>query len=366
RRPPRPRHRPRPHHRRRRRAGGARPGRSATAGRRRAARPCPRLVAPGPGRPRSPPPARRREDPPGSAPPPPGGAARAAPRPPGAARRRRRRAPAAASGRRPPAPPACARRPGGAPPHRRAPPPRTRPASRRRCYASPVPGPSHRSGTVGGVPGINDIADRYVDELAALHPIVATYLGIGGYDHLLPDYSLDGYAARADHTRRTRAELAVTEPGSEPERVAKEAMLERLDLHLALYEAGQETSQLSVIASGLHEVRGIFDLMPTDSVPAAENVAARLRAVPEALRQIRATLLAEARRGRVAARHQIGEVAKQCDTWTDPAADDFWPGLARRVSAASGAPDELVAELEAAAAAAREATADFARFLRQE
>ncbi|HEY8451553.1 MAG: DUF885 domain-containing protein [Micromonosporaceae bacterium] len=216
------------------------------------------------------------------------------------------------------------------------------------------------------MPGINDIADRYVDELAALHPVVATYLGIGGYDHLLPDYSLDGYAARADHNRRTRAELVATEPGSEPERVAKEAMLERLDLHLALYEAGEETSQLSVIASALHEVRSVFDLMPTDTVQAAENVAARMRAVPEALRQIRATLLAEARRGRVAARHQIGEVAKQCDVWTDPAADDFWPGLARRVAAASGAPDGLAAELEAAAAAAREATADFARFLREE
>jgi uncharacterized protein (DUF885 family) len=213
---------------------------------------------------------------------------------------------------------------------------------------------------------INVIADRYVDELAALDPIAATYLGIGGYDHLLPDLSLDGYAALADHARRTCAELAGVEPPTEPERVAKEAMLERLELELERYEAGDDTSQISVISSGLHGVRFVFDIMPLEGEPAAANVAARLQAVPEALRRYRETLLAEAARGRVSARQQMLEIAKQCDAWTDPDGDDFWPGLARRVAAGNQLPGSLVATLAAGAAAARDATVEFARFLRQE
>lgn len=228
---------------------------------------------------------------------------------------------------------------------------------------------SAHPGAVGygrSVSRINDLADRYVDELAALHPIAATYLGIEGYDHLLPDLSPDGYAAVADHDRRTRAELDAAEPATEAERVAKEAMLERLDLGLERYGAGEDTSQISVVTSGLHEVRSIFDLMPLAGEQAAANIAARLQAVPEALRRYRETLLTEAARGRVAARHQMLEVAKQCDAWTDPDGDDFWPGLARRVVAASQLPGSLAASLEAGAAAARDATGDFAQFLRQE
>jgi uncharacterized protein (DUF885 family) len=213
---------------------------------------------------------------------------------------------------------------------------------------------------------INNLADRYVDELAALHPLVATYLGIPGYDHLLTDLSPDGFAALADHARRTCAALAVAEPSSEAERVAREAMTERLELELERYDAGEATSELNVIASGLHHTRVVFDLMPLAGEQAAANIAARLDGVPEALRQYRLTLLEAARQGHVAARHQIVEVAKQCDTWTDPAADDFWPGLARRVVAAGPLPASLVTRLERGAAGARAATVEFGRFLREE
>src|SRR5690606_28910943 len=130
---------------------------------------------------------------------------------------------------------------------------------------------------------IRDLADWYVDELAALHPLTATYLGIPGYDHLLPDLSPDGFAALADHARRTLAALTGIAPANEPERVAKEAMAERLELELARYDAGETTSELNVVTSALHETRQVFDLMPVDGEEAAANVAARLAAVPAAL-----------------------------------------------------------------------------------
>jgi uncharacterized protein (DUF885 family) len=213
---------------------------------------------------------------------------------------------------------------------------------------------------------INDLADRYVDELAALHPLAATYLGIPGYDHLITDLSPDGFAAMADHARQTLATLAQSTPESESERIAKEAMTERLELELERYEAGEVAGEVSVVTSGLHEIRMAFDMMALDGEQAANTVAARMEAVPEALRQYRRTLLEEAGHGHVSARPQLLEVAKQIDIWTDPAADDFWPQLALRVSEAAPLPESLVERLTSAAVAARSATDEFARFLREE
>ncbi|HEY2950555.1 MAG TPA: DUF885 domain-containing protein [Micromonosporaceae bacterium] len=209
---------------------------------------------------------------------------------------------------------------------------------------------------------IDDIANRYVDEWAPLNPTGATYVGIAGHDHALDDLSPAGFATQADLARRTLAELDRTDAASEPERVAKEAMQERLRLELARYDAGETTSEINVIASPLHGVRQVFDLMPTEGEQAVSNVAARLNQIPRALEQYRGTLLAAADAGHASPRHQMIEVAKQCDTWTDPHGDDFFHGLARGLSADGS----LRADLDRGAAAATEATAEFGRFLREE
>jgi uncharacterized protein (DUF885 family) len=213
---------------------------------------------------------------------------------------------------------------------------------------------------------IDDLANRYVDEWAPLDPLGATYVGIAGYDHDLTDLTPDGYAALADLDRRTLAALRGVEAGGTGEQVAKEAMEERLTASLARYDAGEVLSQLNVVEDPLHSVRSIFDLMPLEGEPAAANVASRLSQVPRALEQIKQSLEYAAGHGRVAAQAQIVEVAKQCDTWTDPAGDNFYPELARRVIAAGSLPDALRADLERDATAAAAATADFARYLREE
>ena len=213
---------------------------------------------------------------------------------------------------------------------------------------------------------INDIADRYVDEYASLHPLDATYMGIPGHDDRLDDLSADGFAAKAELARRTAAALTSERPESESERVVQEAMLERLGLQLERYEAGETVAEVNVVTSGIHEMRMVFDLMPLQGEEAVANIAARLEAVPGALRDYRRTLLDAARQGHVSARQQLLEVSKQCDLWADPAADDVWPSVVRRVREANSLPESLLARLEAGAASAREATVDFARFLRQE
>jgi len=208
---------------------------------------------------------------------------------------------------------------------------------------------------------IDDLADRYVDEWAALNPTGATYAGIKGYDDKLDDLSPSGYAAQADLTRRSLAAITATEPVTEPERVAKEAMVERLGLELERYDAGEATSELNVIASALHGLRMVFDLMPSEGEEAVANIAARLGKFPAALEQYKITLREAAEAGHVSPRAQIVEVAKQCDSWTDPEADNFFHGLVDGLEAG----DTLAAELKQGASAATAATAAFGEFLRK-
>jgi uncharacterized protein (DUF885 family) len=213
---------------------------------------------------------------------------------------------------------------------------------------------------------IDTIANSYVDQWADLDPIGATFVGIAGRDDRLTELSPEGYAALAELDRRTLAQLDSITPADESERVAQEAMQERLGLNLEMYDAGAITSDVNVISGALHSVRSVFDLMPTDNEQAAATMASRLAGVPTALAQAKTTLVEAAAHGHVSARRQMLEVAKQCDTWVDPDKDDFWPGLARRVVHDSGVGGTLAAELERAANAARDATADYARFLREE
>jgi uncharacterized protein (DUF885 family) len=215
---------------------------------------------------------------------------------------------------------------------------------------------------VRSVGRIDDLADRYVAEWAALSPTGATYVGVAGHDDKFDDLSPDGYAGRAELARRALAELDTIEPETETERTAREAMQERLGLELDRYDAGETTSEVSVITSGLHEIRMIFDLMPTDGEQARANLAARLNLFPQALEEYKTTLREAAAAGRVSARKQLIEVAKQCDAWVDPDGDNVFHGLVERL----GEESALGAELRRGAAAATAATAEFGQFLRTE
>jgi uncharacterized protein (DUF885 family) len=215
------------------------------------------------------------------------------------------------------------------------------------------------------VGAIDDIAERYVEQWAALDPIGATFVGVAGHEDRLTDLSPEGYAALADLDRRALAQLNLVTPADADEQTAKDAMVERLGVALERYEAGQITSDVNVIASALHGVRGTFDLMPTEGETAAGHIAARLAAIPAALSQWQRTLLEAADHGHVAPAQQIAEVAKQCRAWVDDEGDNFFPTLARTVGAGSGN-TTLAAELDRAAAAARAATAELGVFLDRE
>jgi uncharacterized protein (DUF885 family) len=212
------------------------------------------------------------------------------------------------------------------------------------------------------MPSIDEIADEYVTRAAALDPFMGTFAGIGGHDHELPDLSADGFAERARLDRSTLTALEAADAPAPREQIARAAMRERLALAVERYDAGDITSELNVAAGWVQDVRQLFDLMPTDGEEAAANIAKRMAAVPGAYRQLAATLLGAARKGRPPARLQVEQVAKQCAAWAEPG-NAFYSALAGRLT---GVPDSLRGELDTAAREATAATAWLGAFLSRE
>jgi uncharacterized protein (DUF885 family) len=211
---------------------------------------------------------------------------------------------------------------------------------------------------------VDQLSDQFVTDYAALDPLAATYLGIEGHDHELTDLSPDGFAAREELERSAMAAAHAATPLDDRESVARDAFLERLGLRVELAEAGMVRSAFSVIESGVHEIRQVFDLMPTNGEDAWSNIGSRLAAVPDTLRGYRITLAEEAARGHVAAARQYAEVASQIRNWTGQEGDtgDLFAGLV----AGSGVNGSLRADLEKQATAAASAFADFGMFLEDE
>ena len=208
---------------------------------------------------------------------------------------------------------------------------------------------------------ISDIAERYVVRATDLDPVLATGVGISGHDDQLTDLSMAGFATRAELDRVTVAELTAAEPETEREQTARAAMLERLGLAVELYDAGETTCELNVIASWIQGVRQVFDLMPTEGEEAQRNIAARMAAIPAAYASLQQTFAEAARQNRIAARRQVVECAKQCAQWSAPGGG-FYRGLVGR----TGATGALLADLTAAADAASAATAELGKFLETE
>jgi uncharacterized protein (DUF885 family) len=209
---------------------------------------------------------------------------------------------------------------------------------------------------------VDAIAEAYLEDWCALDPVAATGMGIAGHEDRLTDLSPDGFAARAELTRRARSAAEAAAPVDERERVAREAFLERLGLEVERDDAHVPQSEVSVIVSGLHEVRMAFDLMATDSEEAWSAIDARLAAVPDALRGYRATLRQEAGHGNVSARRQLREVAGQVRSWTGGPEGGVFGALV------AGAPvgDGLRGQLERHASAATAAFEETGRFLEEE
>ncbi len=210
---------------------------------------------------------------------------------------------------------------------------------------------------------VDALADRYTEEYAALDPITATFVGIGGHEDRLTDFSPEGYDAREGLARKALADVRDTSPVDAREAVAREAFLERVGLEVEIADAGQERPQVSVISSGLHAVREVFDLMASETEEDWANIDARLAAVPGTVAGYRRTLAEEADAGRVSAARQYAAVVDQIASWTGSSgtAGDVFAALAERCPVAS-----LQGDLRRHAARASAAFEEFGGFLAEE
>ncbi|WP_225849700.1 DUF885 domain-containing protein [Streptomyces sp. HPF1205] len=207
------------------------------------------------------------------------------------------------------------------------------------------------------------VADAYVDDLIELDPIIGTYLGVPASYRLLPDFSPAGQEARAELARTTLAELARAEarPGgdSDAERRCARLLRERLTSELAVHEAGESLRAISNIASPAHSIREAFTLTPTETPENYADLAARLRAVPAALRGYRESLAEGLARDLPGGPRQVETVVEQIGEWTGDGGSGSW-----FAALTADGPQELRAELDAAAAEATAAYAELRDWLR--
>ena len=210
---------------------------------------------------------------------------------------------------------------------------------------------------------IFQFAERFVDEQSALDPNVATANGIAGFDHLLTDLSPAGYEERADHERRSLAELHDLPVTNDDDRLAKDFITERFRTSLTQHDAGDWMRSIRATAAPAGGVRSIFDLMPRDGEPAWANIAARMEGVPAALAQLQSTYEQGRASGVVAARRQAIAAADQAATW---AANRWFDGLAREAAARTDVPPTLQAQLADAADGANAAFGELADYLRDD
>ena len=171
--------------------------------------------------------------------------------------------------------------------------------------------------TPRAVTQVDQIADAFVARTAELNPLLATSVGINGYDDQMTDLSPRGYEAQAAAGRDVLAALEQATPVDDVDRVTIAAMQERIGLELELHESAETLGSLNNIASPLQELRMIFDLMPTATAEDWENIGSRLNLVPDAITGYIESLREAAHRGRVAPIRQVREGIKQAKELAD-------------------------------------------------
>lgn len=209
---------------------------------------------------------------------------------------------------------------------------------------------------------IFELADRFVDEQAALDPCLATTRGIPGHDDKLTDFSPQGHQARADHMRRALQTIAGLHETNDDDRLAKSFITERFEATLMFIDAGEWKRAINAIASPTTVLRSTFDLMPRSGDNAWENIAARLDAIPAALDGLRTTYDLGRDTGTVATRRQALVAADQCSTWSR---NRWFDSLSSEAEAAK-VPDNLQDHIRSGAHAANAAYGAFAAYLRDD
>jgi uncharacterized protein (DUF885 family) len=157
------------------------------------------------------------------------------------------------------------------------------------------------------------LSSRFVDEVAELNPMSATFLGIAGHDHRWGDVGLAGAEANAALLRRTQAELDAL-PSTDGDRwaeLARRVLAEELRDGLDQHEQGDHLLDLAHLASTIPGIRELAEMQPIDTVEQAEALLMRLETIGDAFDGWWERMAEGVRTGRVVAARQVESVAAQ-------------------------------------------------------
>ncbi|MBF9068089.1 DUF885 domain-containing protein [Streptacidiphilus fuscans] len=219
------------------------------------------------------------------------------------------------------------------------------------------------------------IADDYVERMAAQDPSVTTWLGLDPKDERLPDFSPEGSAAEARLARETLARLnAFPESGDPAEQACARLLRERLGSTLERHEAGEHYRSVANLHTPMHALQSLFGMMPTATEEDWVPLLARLRKMPEAVAGYRTTLAEGVARRLFAAPRQAEVLATQLDAWTGASSGQGGSGRGNANGNGIGgwlaqlvapAPERFRDEADAAAAKAGEAVSGLSDWLRE-
>lgn len=210
---------------------------------------------------------------------------------------------------------------------------------------------------------VDALAEEYLDAMAALDPITATFAGLVGPGDALTDYSPGAHQARASLARSTLARLDSLVARDGEDEITVASLSERLAHTLDLHDAGLDLADLNNIESPVQLIRTVFDVSPTATVQDWEAVASRLHAVPKALAGYREGLREAFARGWVAPRRQVRIAAGQATDFAAP--DGFFARYAASAAPADDGrlPERLAERLQVGARAAASAYSELADWL---
>jgi uncharacterized protein (DUF885 family) len=171
--------------------------------------------------------------------------------------------------------------------------------------------------TMTDVVSTSEVADRYVDEFAALDPVSAlTGMGMGINTARLTDFSPEGTAAIRDLLAGTARTLRAATVETEAERLGAIYLGSLLQARLDLIDSGEQERTMSILSGPPSAIRMTFDLADPRTTDDWEAIALRLQAVPAAISGYQASLEAGLAAGRIASRRCVEAVAQQCRVWS--------------------------------------------------
>jgi uncharacterized protein (DUF885 family) len=195
------------------------------------------------------------------------------------------------------------------------------------------------------------LASDYVDEACSLDPVLCTQLGVPGSDREWGEsFGPAGLAASLaldEHYRRLlRPFLDATDYR---DRLAAQVMLASFDEAKVAFDAGDHLRDLRHMASPLHQIRLVFDVMSVDTPDGRADVVRRLDTVEVPLGDYRRVLEMGLEQGEVVSSRQVRSVIDQLRRISgDPASLD---AIVARVTASGGGGEETALAAEGARAA---------------